>query len=187
MAPWHRQPCAGGMLHHVDVNTEQAYSATASYFTPVHWVCLSFEIPVPCADWPTCLTQSDVSSGRLIQLVSGLVQSLSIHLKMVIKKVVAGQLCRLHHELKWKCENDLRKQAGIIGDKNSWFYKLMSNLCVQIQHHIQEKMIHWWKLLSRLNPSTWWACWVMLGYRNSNYHLSLFGKGSVKAHFIFLT
>lgn len=33
MAPQHRQPCAEGMLHHVDVNTEQAYTATASYFT----------------------------------------------------------------------------------------------------------------------------------------------------------
>lgn len=33
MAPRHRQPCAGAMLRHVDVNTEQAFTTTASYFT----------------------------------------------------------------------------------------------------------------------------------------------------------
>lgn len=34
---WHhgtdKLPCAGGMLHHVDENTEQALAASASYFT----------------------------------------------------------------------------------------------------------------------------------------------------------
>lgn len=57
MAPQQGQRCARGMLHHMDVNTEQAYTAIDSYWA-VYWVRFCYEWYVLCADRPTCLTQS---------------------------------------------------------------------------------------------------------------------------------
>lgn len=73
MAPRHRQPCAGGMLHHVDVNTEQANTATASYFTYLSCAlglasAISYLSSVQTD--PPAFTQSDVSSGGMIQCLS---------------------------------------------------------------------------------------------------------------------
>lgn len=89
IAPQHRQPCAEGMLHHVDVNTEQAYTATDSHFAHVGcvlgltlvWVICplcrhtNLSHPVWCVIWKTHSVLASVSA-----------QSLWIHLNIALHR-----------------------------------------------------------------------------------------------------
>lgn len=92
MAPRHRQPCAGGMLHHVDVNTEQALTFLASHFTQLSSALC------PAMSYLSFIQTDPPASRRLMcHLGDSLNACLSFSTKSVdLFKYDSTAACRLH-------------------------------------------------------------------------------------------
>lgn len=85
MAPQPRRPCAAGMLHHVDVNTEQVFTATASYFTYLCDLCVSRPVIQGCGIWLPSVQTGPCAIPNLRSVIWG--DSLCSHLHFRTKYV----------------------------------------------------------------------------------------------------